>query len=55
MILDKQLNAIIDQHDQCLLISEEPVHDRTFALALETIKHLDSAVDALYQKATTLS
>jgi 26S proteasome regulatory subunit N6 len=55
MILDKQLNAIIDQHEQCLFINEEPAHDGTFTLALETVKHLDSAVDALYQKATRLA
>lgn len=55
MILDKELNAIIDQHDQCLVIIENPLHDKTFKMALETVKHLDSAVEALYQKATKLA
>lgn len=54
MILDKQLNAIIDQNLQCLILIEEPIHDQTFKFALETVKHLESAVEALYQKATNL-
>jgi 26S proteasome regulatory subunit N6 len=54
MILDKQLSAIIDQHEQCLVLLETPVHDKTFQIALETVKHLDSAVEALYKKATQI-
>ena len=55
MILDGQLKAIINQHEQCLVLREEPVCDGTFALAIETVRHLDSVVDALYQKATFIN
>lgn len=54
MILDGQLSAIIDQHAQCLIMVEKPIYDQSFSLALETIKHLDGSLDALYQKATKI-
>lgn len=57
MILDRQLAAIIDQGAQCLVMTgqERPVTDQTFALALTTVKHLSAAIDALYQKATSIA
>lgn len=57
MILDRQLTAIIDQGAQCLVMTgrEQPVTDQTFALALTTVKHLNAAIDSLYQKATSIA
>lgn len=55
MILDGKLSAIIDQHAQCLIMVEKPIYDQSFVGALETIKHLDGAFDALYQKATKIA
>lgn len=31
MILDKKLDAIIDQNDECLIINESRVHDVNYA------------------------
>ena len=54
MILDKQLPAIIDQSSACLLMIEERPNDGIFLAAADTVRHLNSAVDALYAKARSI-
>ena len=55
MILDRQLDAVIDQNGQCLIVHGEQAYDSTFQLVLETVKHLESSVEALYQKSIAIA
>lgn len=51
MVLDKVIYGVIDQGTGCLIIYEEPEEDKTYTAALETIKHMSTVVDLLYEKA----
>lgn len=55
MILDKKLNGIMDQGNDCLIVHEEGEVDELYDPALETIEKLNSSVDALMQKAKKLT
>ncbi len=54
MILDKDLIAILDQNEGCLIVLEEPPCDDTFKLALDLFSNLETTVESLYLKATKL-
>ncbi|XP_072179050.1 26S proteasome non-ATPase regulatory subunit 11B-like [Diadema setosum] len=54
MILDKKFHGILDQGEGVLIVFEEPVVDRTYDMALETISNMGKVVDALYQKTKKL-
>lgn len=53
MILDKVFYGVIDQGAGCLIVFDKPKEDKTYDAALETIKHLSTVVDLLYEKAST--
>lgn len=56
MILDKKLNAILDQGEGCLMVFDDvPAADPTYVAALDTINSMGKVVDALYKKAQRLS
>ncbi|KAJ3122779.1 26S proteasome regulatory subunit rpn6 [Nowakowskiella sp. JEL0407] len=55
MILDKVFNGILDQGNGDLVVFDEIASDKTYATALETIKHMGNAVESLYEKAALLS
>jgi 26S proteasome regulatory subunit N6 len=56
MILDKKLNAILDQGEGCLMVFDDiPQADPTYVAALDTITSMGKVVDALYRKAQRLS
>ena len=55
MILDKVISGVLDQGSGCLIVFEEPETDKTYEAALETIKHMSTVVDLLYEKVCTLS
>uniref|UniRef100_A0A060SWK1 ARAD1A02024p n=1 Tax=Blastobotrys adeninivorans TaxID=409370 RepID=A0A060SWK1_BLAAD len=55
MILDKVFYGVIDQGSGWLFVYDEPTSDKTYELALDTIKHMSTAVDLLYEKAAALN
>mmetsp|Transcript_53305 Transcript_53305/g.133815 ORF Transcript_53305/g.133815 Transcript_53305/m.133815 type:complete len:416 (-) Transcript_53305:22-1269(-) len=50
MILDKKLHGILDQGNGCLNVFNEPVDDKIYPDALETIANVGRVVDVLYDK-----
>ncbi|GMM32450.1 proteasome regulatory particle lid subunit [Martiniozyma asiatica (nom. inval.)] len=54
MILDKVFYGVLDQGNGWLIIYDEPKRDETYDLALDVVKHMSDAVDALYEKAGEL-
>lgn len=55
MILDKVFYGVLDQGSGWLFVYDEPKSDTTYNLSLETIKHMSSVVDLLYEKAAALN
>ncbi|KAI9199703.1 PCI domain-containing protein [Polychytrium aggregatum] len=55
MILDKVFHGILDQGAGCLIVFDEPISDKTYELALDTLKHMSQAVESLYEKAANLT
>ncbi|KAJ1552818.1 26S proteasome regulatory subunit rpn6 [Cladochytrium tenue] len=55
MILDHVFHGILDQGAGCLVVFEEPIHDKTYDDTLETIKNMNAVVESLYEKAAQLS
>lgn len=49
------LTGILDQGEGVLIVFEEPVVDRTYEAALETIQNMSKVVDSLYSKAKKLT
>jgi 26S proteasome regulatory subunit N6 len=55
MILDKVFYGVLDQGNGWLFIYDEPSTDKTYDLALDTVKHMSAVVDTLYEKAAALN
>eukprot|EP01121_Diplochlamys_sp_Union-15-3_P013592 TRINITY_DN4245_c0_g1_i6.p1 TRINITY_DN4245_c0_g1~~TRINITY_DN4245_c0_g1_i6.p1 ORF type:complete len:182 (-),score=37.59 TRINITY_DN4245_c0_g1_i6:143-688(-) len=55
MILDKKLNGILDQGNDCLIVFDEPPADEVYPTSLETFANIGKVVDSLYNKASKLS
>eukprot|EP01120_Amphizonella_sp_Union-15-10_P002655 TRINITY_DN12962_c0_g1_i1.p1 TRINITY_DN12962_c0_g1~~TRINITY_DN12962_c0_g1_i1.p1 ORF type:complete len:420 (+),score=95.20 TRINITY_DN12962_c0_g1_i1:88-1347(+) len=55
MILDKKLNGILDQGNNCLIVFDEPPADEVYPASLDTISNISKVVDSLYNKAGKLS
>ncbi|KAK9453151.1 hypothetical protein V1511DRAFT_473348 [Dipodascopsis uninucleata] len=55
MILDKVFYGVLDQGNGWLLVYDEPRSDATYEAALETIRHMTTVVDLLYEKASKLN
>ncbi|ORY44783.1 PCI-domain-containing protein [Rhizoclosmatium globosum] len=55
MILDGVFHGILDQGAGCLIVFEDPEHDKTYAAALDTLKNMGNVVESLYEKAAILS
>lgn len=49
------LSGILDQGEGVLIVFEEPVVDKTYEAALETIQNMSKVVDSLYNKAKKLT
>lgn len=54
MILDRVFNGILDQGAGVLMVFDETKSDKTYDVALETIRHLSTVTDLLYDKAVKL-
>lgn len=50
-----KLTGILDQGEGVLIVFEEPVVDKTYEAALETIQNMSKVVDSLYNKAKKLT
>lgn len=55
MILDKKVNAILDQGAGVLVVFDDTQQDGTYEAGLETVKELSNAVDKLYARAQRVS
>lgn len=55
MILDRVFYGVLDQGNGWLFVYDEPSTDKTYDLALDTIKHMSTVVDILYEKAAALN
>ncbi|KAI9223017.1 PCI domain-containing protein [Blastocladiella britannica] len=55
LILDGKIKGVLDQGVGILVIFDEVKDDATYTAAIDTIKKMGTVVDALYQKAATLS
>ncbi|KAK9380593.1 uncharacterized protein V2V93DRAFT_359421 [Kockiozyma suomiensis] len=55
MILDKVFYGVLDQGNGWLTVFDEPREDATYVAALNTIKHMTTVVDLLYEKASKLN
>ncbi|KAJ3233535.1 26S proteasome regulatory subunit rpn6 [Chytriomyces hyalinus] len=55
MILDSVFYGILDQGAGCLVVFEDPEHDKTYEAALDTLKHMGNVVESLYEKAAILT
>lgn len=49
------LSGILDQGEGVLIVFAEPVVDKTYEAALETIQNMSKVVDSLYNKAKKLT
>lgn len=47
--------GILDQGEGVLIVFEEPVVDKAYEAALETIQNMSKVVDSLYNKAKKLT
>ncbi|KAK7205744.1 hypothetical protein BZA70DRAFT_276940 [Myxozyma melibiosi] len=55
MILDKVFYGVLDQGNGWLTVFDEPREDATYVAALDTIRHMTTVVDLLYEKASKLN
>ena len=54
MILDRKLNAILDQGHGYLLIFEDLKVEESYSSVLNVIQNLEKVTDALYEKTNNL-
>lgn len=54
MILDKVLSGILDQANDCLIVYEEEIEDKTYPAVFNIFDDLNEVVDTLYKKASRL-
>lgn len=54
MILDKVFYGVLDQGNGWLIVYNEPVKDESYDFSLEIIREMSTAVDLLYEKASSL-
>ncbi len=54
MILDKVFYGVLDQGNGWLIIYDKPVQDESYDFSLAIIKEMSTAVDLLYEKASSL-
>lgn len=55
MILDKAFSGVLDQGRGWLYVYPAPEADQTYAMGLETLKHMSTVVDTLYEKAAIIN
>ncbi|KAK9389262.1 hypothetical protein V1515DRAFT_551654 [Lipomyces mesembrius] len=55
MILDKVFYGVLDQGNGWLIVFDEPRQDATYDAALDTVRHMTTVVDLLYEKASKLN
>ncbi|KAJ3413183.1 26S proteasome regulatory subunit rpn6 [Chytridiales sp. JEL 0842] len=55
MILDSVFYGILDQGNGCLVVFDEPSHDKTYEATLDTLKNMGHVVESLYEKAALLT
>lgn len=54
MILDRVFHGVLDHSAGCLIVFEEQGPDKTYDAALDTVKHMSTVVDLLYEKAARM-
>jgi len=55
MILDKKFQGILDQGAGNLILFDDPIVDKTYPTALQTIENVSHVVESLYEKASKLT
>jgi len=54
MILDKKLNGILDQGNNCLIVFDTLETDGVYKSSLDVLTNLGTVVDSLYNRAAKI-